>query len=330
MDRNHAVTSAAIRRLRPTHPRHEAGVPQGFLIEEEPTGTGGTVTSATYFLTGSECRFTCSFCDLWKHTLAGETPPGSLVRQLEALHRSVADQGIEARWLKLYNASNFFDPKNVPDPDLDALALGCAGFERVVVENHAALLRSKACQNRIERFADRLAGRLEVALGLESIDPAAMRWMNKSMSLGEFDAAVEWLRMHSIAIRAFVLLQPPGTDPEASVEWTQRTCDYAFARGVERCSLIPTRAGNGWMDALAARGEWTPPTVLQLEAALRAVLEAGCGSARIATADVWDWPSLSGGCDNCRRSRYDRVMRMNRLQRASAEEFCPGCEGTET
>ena len=115
--------ATVIRRVRPAKPLRRVGESMGFVQEDEPDGQGGVVATRTYFLVGSECRFSCSMCDLWKYTLDDSvTPLGSLVAQIDALEQqcsSVQRQGFEGasetgkEWLKLYNAANFFDERNV-------------------------------------------------------------------------------------------------------------------------------------------------------------------------------------------------------------------------
>jgi hypothetical protein len=128
------------------------------------------------------------------------------------------------------------------------------GFERLVVENHASLLNSSKTQQLVRRFRDGMEGELELALGLESIEANAMGWLNKSMSLEQFQAALEFLRSEQIFIRVFVLLQPMGTPIDESVDWAVASCQAAARWGAQRISLIPTRAGNGFMEDLASRG----------------------------------------------------------------------------
>src|SRR3979409_1805690 len=72
-----------IRGLRPAKPFVDPWVAHGSaLLEDERTSRGGGERTVTVFLAGAECPFTCSFCDLWRWTLAGPTPPGALTIQL--------------------------------------------------------------------------------------------------------------------------------------------------------------------------------------------------------------------------------------------------------
>ena len=320
--------SKQVRAARPPKPIRQAGQSMGWIREMEPDGQGGLVPARTYFLVGSECRFTCSMCDLWKYTLTQDrTPVGSLASQIDELNRQVPALNPQARpteWLKLYNAANFFDSANVDPSEYPAILKQCEGFERLVVENHASLLNSSKTQKLVRRFRDGFDGQLELALGLESIEPNALGWLNKSMSLEQFQAALEFLRSEQIFIRVFVLLQPMGTPIDQSVDWAVASCQAAARWGAHRISLIPTRAGNGFMEDLASRGLWQAPRASQLESALEKLLGHSQRSS-IYTADLWDWDSMSGICSLCGPSRLERMQRMNNTQRLDASEVKQHC-----
>ena len=327
--------SRKVRRFRPAKPLRTAGESMGWTSEQEPDGFGGLVSCRTYFLVGSECRFTCSMCDLWKYTLREpNTPLGSLAVQIQTLHDQVSMEGQPAaspEWIKLYNASNFFDPANVPPDEFDSIAKLCNGFQRVVVENHASLLSSKKTQDSACRFRDLIDGQLEVAMGLETIDPNGIKWLNKSMSLDQFEQAVEFLINEEILVRSFVLLQPLGTQIDESVEWAFKSCRHAAAWGSQRVSLIPTRGGNGFVESVAKELHWKPPTARQLECAFEALLGSSKANgfresrSSIYTVDLWDWKTLAGTCDACSQPRLDRLERMNHQQKLIDRNQPPDC-----
>lgn len=311
----------------------------GWTREQEPDGLGGLVSCRTYFLVGSECRFTCSMCDLWKYTLREtNTPIGSLAIQIQSLHEQVSPErqpATDPEWIKLYNASNFFDPANIHPNEYESIAKLCQDFQRVIVENHASLLSSRKTRDSILRFRDRIDGQLEVAMGLETIDPNAIRWLNKAMSLEQFQQAVEFLLGEGIFVRTFVLLQPLGTRRDESVEWALKSCRQAAAWGTQRVSLIPTRSGNGFIETVAKEFAWEPPTARQLESAFEALLESSkqnrqpsgrsTTQAAIYTVDLWDWKLLRGTCDACSQLRFDRLEKMNQHQQVMAspsENIC--------
>jgi len=343
--------AARIRRMRPDKPRRRVGESMGFVLEKEPDGRGGVVATRTYFLVGSECCYSCSMCDLWRYTLEESvTPLGSLIAQIDALELQCTSMqrqeferpsGLGEEWLKLYNAANFFDDRNVASLEREWIAARCARYSRVIVENHAALFQSKNVQQETLRFRDSLQGELEVALGLETIDPCAMKMLNKSMSLEQFEAAIDFLRKEGIRSRAFVLLGPPGTAADEQKAWVLKTCLQATHWGVERSCVIPTRIGNGWTDLQFANGDWVRPKAEDLEDVLDELLNSIAIAPQSPpltsverpayTVDLWDWELLAGPCPRreaseqaidhssswemtCRTLRKNRLEEMNLLQ----------------
>lgn len=287
----------------------------GSTIDSERRPGGIVERALTVFLAGAECPFTCSFCDLWRWTLDGPTPPGALpaqvARVLRGLERPLPDR------LKLYNASNFFDPRAVPREDLPALADLASPFVGVTVESHASMIGPPVLE-----FARRIPGRLEVAVGLETIHPAATGHLNKRMDLTRFDQAAEFLAEHDIDLRVFVLLGAPYVDPKESVEWTVRTAEYAAQRGAAAIAMIPVRGGNGELERLAALGHFAAPSLPQLEAALDRCL--GLAPAAVA-ADLWDVDRLDA-CAECGPRRVERLRRMNLTGRVEPLVTCSDCD----
>jgi radical SAM enzyme (TIGR01210 family) len=313
--------SAADRRIRALRPPKRAVDPyraHGRLLEEERRPDGRRERALTVFLAGAECPFTCSFCDLWQWTLDGPTPPGALVTQLERVLASV--EGPLPQRLKLYTASNFFDRRAVPPEDYAALARLATPFEAVTVESHASTIGAAALD-----FAQMLGeGRsLEVAVGLETIHPRAMTHLNKRLDIDRFDAAARSLADSGIDLRVFVLLGAPHVPSGESVEWAVRTVAHAVACGAAVASIIPVRGGNGEMERLRALGEFTPPTLAQLEQALDASLSLGDS---VVTADLWDVEKLPA-CEACRVRRTERMARINLSGFAEPAVGCEVCGG---
>lgn len=288
-----------LRSLRPPKPFVDPWKAHGSLIEDERRPGGAVERALTIFLAGAECPFTCSFCDLWRYTIDGPTTPGALPKQIEDT-LATADR-IDR--VKLYNASNFFDRRAVPHEDLPRIAELCAPFRGVTVESHASTIGPQAIA-----FARRLEGsRLEVAMGLETIHPAASARLNKRLDLRRFDEAVASLRANDIDVRVFVLLGVPGIPRADAVEWAVRSARHAADRGASAVAIIPMRGGNGEMERLASLGEFERPTVADLEATLDA-----CCDIRdtVITVDLWDVEKLSG-CAECRAARVERMHRIN-------------------
>jgi uncharacterized Fe-S cluster-containing MiaB family protein len=287
-------------------------------VEDERTPAGRLVPTATVFLTGSECPFTCVFCDLWRYTTAGATPVGALPAQLRLALDDEAVQRARPRRIKLYNASNFFEPRAVPPADLPVLADLLRPFESVTVECHPRLvLADGGCLD----FARRLSGRLEVAMGLETIHPDALPRLAKGVGPDDFARASRHLRAAGIGVRAFVLVGVPFVPGTESVAWAVRSAAYALDQGAGVVALVPVRAGNGELERLSAEGAFTPPTLLDLEAALEGAQGLGRG---VVIADLWDAARLPA-CAACGPSRIARLERANRTGRAQPVVTCRTC-----
>jgi archaeosine synthase beta-subunit len=311
-------TSAAdqrIRSLRPPKPHVDPYAAHGSLLEEERRPNGSIERALTVFLAGAECPFTCSFCDLWRWTIDGPTPNGALTRQLESVLQATV--GLAPERLKLYNASNFFDRRAVPAEDLLGMAALSAPFATVTVESHASTIGPATLA-----FARQIPGRLEVAVGLETIHPVAAARLNKRLDLARFDSATRFLSENDIDVRVFVLLGAPHVPAAESVAWTMRTVEHAVERGASVVSIIPVRGGNGEMERLQALGNFTPPTLFQLEDALDRCLQF---TPTVITADLWDAERLPSR-EHCRAARIERLRRLNVTGRAESRIACSVCE----
>ena len=303
-----------IRSLRPTRRTVDPYRAHGSILEAERRPDGRVEQALTLFASGAECPFTCSFCDLWQWSIEGATPSGALAHQVEQALRSHG--GAQPDRFKFYNASNFFDRRAVPLADADRIVELTSGFASVTVESHANTIGPA-----VVAFAERVSGRLEVAMGLETIHPVAMTHLNKRLDLARFDRAARLLSEHDIDLRVFVLLGAPYVPAAESIEWTCRTVAYAVERGAAVVSIIPVRGGNGEMERLQALGHFVPPTLVDLEAAIDASAEL---SPAVVTADLWDAERLAG-CEGCRDARVERMRRWNITGVLSPPVTCAAC-----
>jgi radical SAM enzyme (TIGR01210 family) len=288
----------------------------GVLVGDERVCGGGLESVLTVFLAGSECPFTCVFCDLWRHTLDVPTPKGALPAQLRQALEDDAVRRARPRRIKLYNASNFFDPRAVPPADLPELAELLRPFDGVTVECHPSLVDDRAFE-----FARRLRGRFEVAMGLETIHPQALKHLNKRVRLEDFADAAARLRRADIDVRAFVLVGAPFVPADECVTWAVRSVAHAVEQGAGLVALVPVRGGNGELERLAAAGEFRPPTLRDLEAALEA---ASCPGPAVVIADLWDVERLPA-CPACAAPRIERLARINRTGRLEPAVRCDAC-----
>ena len=292
----------------------DAAAAYGVAWEEEVDARGVPVPTGVILLTNRECPFTCVMCDLWVHTLDESVPPGAIPEQIRRARAGLPP----VRQIKLYNAGSYFDPRAIPPADDDAIVAALAGVRHVIVESHPAFLEG-AHADRCVRLRDALAAAgatLEVAIGLETVHPEVLPRLNKRMTLESFEGATRFLARHDVALRVFVLLQPPFLAPGESVAWACRSIDYAREVGATVCTVIPTRGGNGAMETL----QFTPPRLPALEAAVEYGIARG--GMRV-FADEWDLPRFF----DCRCSpvRVERLRAMNRTQQIAPPVECGDC-----
>jgi radical SAM enzyme (TIGR01210 family) len=287
-------------------------LPQAFLVEDECDENGEVVPVATIFLTNRECPWRCLMCDLWRHTLTESVPRGAIGAQIDYALKQLPP----ARHIKLYNSGSFFDERAIPSADYPEIASRLAGFERVIVESHPLLIGEKTLC-----FRDLLQGKLEVAMGLETVHPVVGPQLNKRVSLDQWKNAAACLSANDIALRAFVLVKPPFLDEDEALFWAARSTEWAFEHRAQVVALIPTRDGNGAMEALAEAGEWSPPRLETLEAAFDFGLNLQQGRV---LADVWDLQRFSS-CAHCFEKRQARLAWMNLRQTVAPRIECEWC-----
>ena len=320
----------------------EVSRPYAFLVDQERSDSGEIVPVATIFLTNRECPWRCLMCDLWKNTLTETVPAGAIPAQIDFAIAQLPP----SRQIKLYNSGSFFDQRAIPPGDHPAIAERVRAFERVIVECHPSLVGESAL-----RFRDLLAqtsgscrrkeadpncrgmlppphvvgygarAMLEVALGLETVHAEVLPKLNKRMTLDQFSRAAGFLRRHDIALRVFVLVKPPFLGEAEALEWAGRSVEFAFDCGASVVSLIPTRLGNGALETLAARGDFSPPKLGTFEAAFDYAI--GLRRGRV-FADTWDLERFSD-CQTCFGARRERLARMNLSQEPERRVTCDAC-----
>jgi len=277
--------------------------PYALVVEPERTADGVVEDVAAVFLTNRECPFRCLMCDLWKNTTTSTVPDGAVAGQIAWALSELPP----VRHIKLYNAGNFFDGRAIPRADWAPTAELLRDMQTVIVECHPRLVGPGCLE-----FAGMIPGRLDVAMGLETVDPDVLPRLSKRMTLEDFAQAARFLVDHGMRVRAFILLRAPFQSEEQGCDWAQRSIEWAFDAGVECCVVIPTRGGNGAMERLAELGHFAPPSLDSLEEVL--AFGIGLGRGRV-LADLWDAQRLAAR-SAADEERVERLRRMNLTQQA--------------
>jgi archaeosine synthase beta-subunit len=313
--------------LRDVRPRLDAWRYQDLIVEDERTADGRIARVGTVLLTGRECPWRCVMCDLWRGTTMEDTPRGAISQQIADARHRLRDRQEDITQIKLYNAGSFFDPRAVPEDDYDAIAVQLTGLDRVIVESHPALIGP-----RVDRFLASLARaaasgvppRLEVAMGLETVHPEALDKLNKRMTVDDFARAADLLQQRDVALRVFLLISPPGIPLDEQDDWLCTSVDAALACGATAISLVPTRGGNGALEALSATGAFREPRLEDIERSARAAFLRRRGEGRI-FVDLWDLERFSD-CPICFDARKARLETMNLEQPISPPVSVVACQ----
>jgi len=284
--------------------------PYAAFVEREHSSAGDVEDVAAIFLTNKECPFRCVFCDLWQKTLPDQIADGLVAGQVEWALSNLP----ELSHVKLYNAGSFFDPEAIPSADLPRIAELLTGKRSAIVECHPRFVDERCIS-----FAKAIAPvKLEIAMGLETVDPEVLPRIKPSMTLDDFESAARFLLDNGIELRAFILLGPPGHFGRERAEWAKRSLDYAFSMGVGCSVVIPVRPGNGIVDALAAQGHYSKTNLAELQSVVEYGIRAGRGRV---FADLWDVERIAG-CPHCSGARIAALEQMNLTQCPSALLDC--------
>jgi len=232
----------------------------------------------------------CSMCGYARDTLGRSATPAELAEQLaRALSRYR-----EEPYVKLYTSGSFLDDREV-DPASRAAIVGAFSgrARRLLFETLPEFVTAETVPPLREAFA----GRLEVALGLESTDPVVLsRFVHKNAPPSEYLAAADRVRGFGASPKAYLLLKPPYlSESEAIADVVRSVGDAAAA--FDTLSVNPVHIQGGTVvEWLFRRGRYRPPWLWSVVETLRA------GAAARGSARLVSFPTAGGlprGPHNC-------------------------------
>lgn len=269
--------------------------PINVVREQEPDAHGNLANVLTVFLTASTCPVGCHMCDLHRFTIPGPIPSGAIADQVRwSLNKDTESHNVDVgqtdrerlpRWIKLYNSGNFFDVASIPQSDYEPIAELVSDFDRVIVENHPRIGRK-----RVDDFNRLVGGELQVAVGLETVQPRWLNRLGKQMTRDDFDEFANSLREREIGLRVFLICGVPATTAAESLRWTRLSLRHAIHCGAQHVSLIPARPGHGWNGWANRLPEISATVLADLQAES---IDQHHGQAAI-TVDTWDMPNDTG------------------------------------
>jgi archaeosine synthase beta-subunit len=268
----------------------------------------------------------CSMCGYSRDTLGRSATPEELAHQIDESLRDYREEP----YVKVYTSGSFLDDREVDPTSRLAFVRGFSGrARRLLFET----LPEFATEERISPLVGAFAGKIEVALGLETTNATVLaRFVHKSTGPEAYFAAAERIRSMGLPSKAYLLLKPPYLTEEESIRDTVGSIGEAGAH-FDTLSVNPVHIQNGTVvEWMYHRGRYRPPWLWSVVEVLRQ------GSTHRGSARLVSFPTAGGlprGAHNC--GRCDRRI-LDAIEEASlAQEFaglpdggCPCREEWET
>ena len=234
---------------------HDPWRPRGSIVEDERRPTAGVATR-TVFLTGRECPWRCVMCDLWR-TRRSDTPRGAI--------RADRRRWPSARWRRAGSPPDdqalqrrqLLRSARVPDDDYDDRARARRPSAR---DRRIASRAGRRSRGRFRALARVDELRSKSRWGSRRRIPRRSSALNKRMTLDDFAAAAA-LEAPASRCACSCSCHRRSCRRTSRTPWLLRSIDAAFACRRVGVSLIPTRPGNGAIEALAERRLFAPPSL---------------------------------------------------------------------
>ncbi len=217
----------------------------------------------------------CSMCGYWDDTNPN-IGKEELERQINAFIRDFPKGEV----LKIFTSGSFFDPLEV-DPAVQERIMDTvlAGYENLIVESRPEYIK------RVIGGLRKYAGRVQVAIGLESTDPSILKSsVNKNYDFEDFKGAASLLRDNGISVRAYLLLKPPFLTEREAIEDSIKSA-RDLAPYSDFISINPMNIQRGTLvEKLYREGNYRPPWLWSVVTVLQSLRDLGVPVVSLITA----------------------------------------------
>lgn len=192
----------------------------------------------------------CSMCGFWEDTNPNITK-NEIMNQIESFLKEYSKGDV----LKIFTSGSFFDPIEISE-DIQLLII------QKLLENYNYLIvesRPEYIINRADKLKE-FAGRIQVAIGMESTDPAVLKYLiNKNYDFEDFKEAAQELHKNGISVRAYLLMKPPFMKEDEAIRDTIQSA-RAVADYADFISINPMNIQKGTLvETLYKEGNYRPP-----------------------------------------------------------------------
>jgi radical SAM enzyme (TIGR01210 family) len=240
---------------------------------------GRTATERVLILRTRGCSWSyhsgCSMCGYW-----GDTNPEIGKEELEKQINSFLEEYPDGEVLKIFTSGSFFDPIEIdPDLQLSIIEKVLHGYDHLIVESRPEYIK------KVVGDLKKYAGRVQVAIGLESTDPSVLKnSVNKNYDFGDFKEAAVLLRENGISVRTYLLLKPPFmTESEAigdSIKSARELAQYS-----DFISINPMNIQTGTLvERMYKEGNYRPPWLWSVVHVLQSLRDVGIPVVSLITA----------------------------------------------
>ena len=269
----------------------------------------------------------CTNCGFWHHLTTGgqAVAADDLVAQLDAALASLEpEQRAGVLQLDLFCSGSLLCDGEVPPaarPELVARGAALPALRALMVESRPEYVSAASVDPLVSAMAQS-AARLELAIGLESVDPVIREQrIRKGFTLQQFEQAVAALATAGVGLVVYLLLKPLGTAEREAVQDVLASGRYLQALGHAlklpslRVALEPTFVPHGTPLHLELQaGRFTPPSLWSVVRAVMGLAAQGLAVHVGLSSEGMPADCVPAGCPRCDADLRLALERFNATQ----------------